>query len=128
KALASPTRTGAPMQRLLTTTLFLTVTLAAPLRAQQRLTPADYGKWESLGAATLSPDGRWLAYGLNRVNEENELRITGGPGDTTITVPYGSGPVFSGNSRWLAYSIGVSPAERERRSAANEQVRNKVAI
>ncbi len=25
------------------------------------LTPADYGRWETLGRARLSPDGGWLA-------------------------------------------------------------------
>ena len=47
------------------------------LSAQERpaVQPEDYGRWESPGAATLSPDGRWLAYAVNRVNEENELRI-----------------------------------------------------
>ena len=32
--------------------------------AQSRPTvrPADYGKWESLGAGTLAPNGQWLAY------------------------------------------------------------------
>ena len=41
--------------------------------------PADYGQFESLqvvpGNGGLSPDGRWIAYGVNRSNRNNELRI-----------------------------------------------------
>jgi len=42
------------------------------------VTLADYGKFETLAVqprAGLSPDGRWLAYGINRSNRDNELRI-----------------------------------------------------
>src|SRR3982750_1384360 len=87
----------------------------AALIAQSRptLRPADYGKWESLGqGSSLSPNGQWLAYTVNRVNEDNELRIGGVARDTTAAVLYGSAPIFTGDSRWLADAIGVSPAGR----------------
>ena len=42
--------------------------------------PPDYGQWESLATTRefggLSPDGKWLAYGINRSNRNNELRVT----------------------------------------------------
>jgi hypothetical protein len=45
--------------------------VAGPAAAQQRptITPPDYGRWEALGPATLSPDGAWLTYQVRRVNE-----------------------------------------------------------
>ncbi|MDX1492912.1 MAG: hypothetical protein R3253_02470, partial [Longimicrobiales bacterium] len=50
---------------------------ASSLAAQEKptLTEDDYGKWERLGSATISPDGQWLAVAISRVNDENELRI-----------------------------------------------------
>ena len=56
----------------MTTRTLTLLVLAACALAQPKptLTPADYGKWETLGAGTLSPDGKWLAY---------EIRRTGGP-------------------------------------------------
>jgi dipeptidyl aminopeptidase/acylaminoacyl peptidase len=100
------------------TILVAAALLPACLAAQTKPTirPTDYGKWESFpfGGATLAPNGQWLAYPVNRVNEENELRLGGVARDTTIVVPYGSAPAFSGDSRWIAYAIGVSPAERDR--------------
>ncbi len=99
-------------------------------RAQDKpvVQPADYGQWESLGAPTLSSDGGWLVYLVRRVNEENELRIRNLGRDSTRVVAYGTAPSFANDSRWLAYSVGVSPDERERLTAQEEPVRNKLEI
>src|SRR3954467_4585993 len=102
------------MNRSIAALLFTSV-VATSLTAQTRplITPKDYGKWELLGAPRLSPRGDWVAVGVSRVNEENELRIRGGARDTTIVVTYGINPVFSADGKWVAYAIGVSPKERE---------------
>ena len=102
---------------------------AATAGAQQRplLTPADYGKWESLGANRLSPDGEWLASSVNRVNEENELRIRGGARDTTFIAAYATGANFTADSRWVGYLIGVAPTERERLLKEKKPVRTSFA-
>jgi dipeptidyl aminopeptidase/acylaminoacyl peptidase len=75
----------------------------------------------------------WVVYGINRVNEENELRLTAaspaaGARDTTIAILYASGPTFSNDSRWLAYAIGVSPGERDRLTRARTPIRNSVGL
>lgn len=103
---------------------------AGPLAAQIKpaVTPADYGKWESLAPAALSPNGQWLAYGVNRVNEENELRIRGVNRDTTIVVRYAVSPAFSADSRWIAYAIGVSPAARDRLEREKKPVHNALGF
>ena len=88
------------------------------------ITPKDYGKWEQLGAPRLSPRGDWVAVPVTRVSEENELRIRGVSRDTTIVVAYGTGAVFSPDSRWVAYAIGVSPKERERLTKDKKPVHN----
>ena len=96
--------------------LLLSTGFALPLMGQGKptLTPQDYGRWESLTASRLAPNGRWLAYGVNRVNEENELRLRGGPRDTTLVIPYGVQPQFAATSQWVAYLVGVAPKERDR--------------
>ncbi len=110
--------------------LLLVAASALPVLAQQRplLTPADYGKWESLGLTRLSPDGAWLAIGINRVNEENELRLRGGAPDTTYVAPYGTSAAFSNDSRWAAYLVGVAPRERERLTKERKPVRTSFAL
>jgi len=117
------------MHRLLRSAA-LAALLPSAIAAQARPTvrPADYAKWESLGAGTLSPNGQWLAYIVNRVNEENELRIGGTARDTTVTVLYASAPAFTGDSRWIAYAIGVSPAERDRLTKDKKPIHNAVGF
>ncbi len=103
---------------------------SAPIAAQTKplITPKDYDKWELLGQPRLSPRGDWVAAPVNRVSEENELRLRGGPRDTTITVAFGTGTVFSADGKWVAYAIGVSPKERERLTAAKKPIRNNIEV
>ena len=74
--------------------ILVTLGFAVFLRAQTKppVTPADYGQFETLAPAGfgnasggLSPDGKWLAYGINRSNRSNELRITNIGDGTTKT-------------------------------------------
>lgn len=123
-------------------TLALVAALAGDAAfAQDRptLTPGDYGRWETLaGGAQLSPDGRWLAHQLNRVNEANELRIQSTAADTAALrtagrsplhiVPFGTGAAFSSDSRWAAYLIGVSAAEREKAVEAKRPIRTRLGL
>ena len=98
--------------------------------AQQKptLTPDDYGQWETLGQATLSPDGLWLAVGISRVNDEAELRIHRTDSDSVVVVPFGRSPRFSDDGAWLAYAIGISPDEREALQERREPVRNDMGL
>src|SRR5438552_2691717 len=110
------------LRRILLACAALSSTLVA--QSKPLVTPKDYGKWELLGPSRLSPRGDWIAYGLNRVNEENELRIRGGAKDTTIVVANGVGPVFASDDRWVSYVIGVSSKERERLQKDKKPVHN----
>ncbi|MCZ6915883.1 MAG: prolyl oligopeptidase family serine peptidase [Gemmatimonadetes bacterium] len=96
--------------------------------AVRPITPADYGQWERMGSATLSPDGRWLAVPITRVNEENELRIRLIDSDSLIVIPFGLGARFSGDSRWLAYTVGRSEEAREELEEQNKPVHQRVGL
>ena len=63
----------------------------------------------------LSPDGRWLAYGITRTNGDNDLRVTRrSPTAPTKTIAFGVQPAFSADSKWLAVAAGVSEAQQEK--------------
>jgi hypothetical protein len=118
--------------RLLNATVALLTTAASLSVAQERptLSPDDYGQFESFafGSTSLSPDGQWLAYGIRRVNEETELRIRSLRHDTTSVVLWGSAPAFSANSRWLAWTVGIPPEEREKLEKEEKLVRLGVGL
>lgn len=94
--------------------------------------PPDYGQWESLATIRefggLSPDGKWLAYGINRSNRNNELRVTNVADGTTKTAAFGTQPVFSSDSRWVAYAIGYSEAQEEKMRKDKKRVERKLGL
>src|SRR5688572_18617001 len=96
--------------------------------ARALLTPADYGRFESLAATALSSDGRWLAYGIRTVDEKDELRLRPLDRDTTRVFAWGTGPTFSPDNRWLTWTIGVPTEERQRLERAREPVRSGVGL
>ena len=109
--------------------------LIAVASAQSRppaLSRADYGQFESIspGAARggLSPDGRWLAYVVNRANRTSELRFIRLADDTAKTVAQGSQATFSDDGRWVAYSIGFSEAEQDRMRRDRRPIQNKLGL
>ncbi|MDT8368382.1 MAG: prolyl oligopeptidase family serine peptidase [Longimicrobiales bacterium] len=86
----------------------------APTRDGRRvLTIDDYLLWRSVGDASISPDGRWVTYAFDhREIDDREplvadrpLVIKRLPSVDSILVPRGSGPLFSDDSRWIAYFI-----------------------
>ena len=118
------------MSRLLlaSCTLLALAPLTLGAQAKPIVTPADYGRFEQLGVSALSPDGRWLAYGISRVNERNELRVRPLDRDTLLTIAWGSAPSFSPDSRWVTWSIGVSPEEIRRLQRERRPVRMKAGL
>ena len=95
-------------------------------------TPADFGQWERLVTVPdhggLSPDGRWLTYGINRTNGENELRVTSIVDGATKTIAFGTQPAFSADSKWLAASVGVSETEQDKLRKAHKPLHRKLAV
>ncbi len=96
--------------------------------AKRAITPEDYSKWESLGTSRLSPDGSWLAYQVAKVDGESVLKVLMLATPSNDDFPYGSNPVFSADSKWLAFRIGMSEDEREKLQAASKPVRNKMGL
>lgn len=118
------------MRRMPIISLLLLFSLAIVGLAQTkpRLAPADYGKWETLGATSLSPDGKWLAYGANRSNRNNELRIVSVAGGEPKVTAFGAQPVFSSDSRWVAYSIGYSESQEEKLKKEKKPIHRKLGL
>jgi dipeptidyl aminopeptidase/acylaminoacyl peptidase len=80
------------------------------------------------GSGGLSPDGKWLAYGINRSNGNNELRVTNIAAKATKIAAFGTQAAYSADSKWLAYSIGYSEAQAERMRTDNRPVQNKLGL
>lgn len=113
----------------------LWMTTAPGAQAPAPVPTSEYGRWETLVAqpratrsGPLSPDGMWLAYGITRSNRANELRLVEIASGRTLTAPFGEQPVFSADSKWAAYAIGLSEAEEEKLQKDRKPIRKKVGI
>ena len=108
----------------------LTLVLPSSASAQDRplVTPDDYGRWERLGGVEFSPFGDWIAYVVTRVDEEAELRVRKLEADSVRVFPWGSAPRFSPDGRWLSWTIGPPPDERERLEESDEPIREKASV
>src|SRR5262249_12725753 len=121
------------MRRTVTVVLIgLCLTFTSGAQTKPPVPPADYGQWEILVTAGirggLSPDGKWLAYGVNRSNRNNELRITSVADGTTKVAAFGAQPVFSSDSGWVAYSIGYPEAQEEKLRKDKKPIHRKLGL
>jgi dipeptidyl aminopeptidase/acylaminoacyl peptidase len=101
--------------------------------AQTRQPPSrsEWGQFEQLAVPArggLSPDGKWVAYAINRSDRENELRIRNVAAGTEKTIPFGSQPSISADSRWIVYSIGQSEAQEERLRTQRRPIHRKLGL
>ncbi len=90
--------------------------------------PEDYKNWESLAGASISGDGRWVAYGIGVADGDPRAIIRSADGPERWEVPNTTRVSFSDDSKWVAYPIGVSRAEAERLSAQRQQPRLKLGL
>jgi len=122
------------LRQILIIALIFVFVFSLPLGAQtkQPATFADYGQWESLARAGsnggFSPDGKWLAHGINRTNGNNELRITKLLDRKTEIIAFGTQAVFSSDSNWIAFRIGYSEAEQEKMRNDKKPVQNRLGL
>jgi dipeptidyl aminopeptidase/acylaminoacyl peptidase len=104
------TRLFAPVAMLATIPSLALAQGATPVSAASNSTrrpvpAADWGKWETLGAGALSPDGKWVAYDFRRVSGPGELRWRALAPDAEKSVRSGTGAIFTSNSHFLLYTI-----------------------
>ncbi|MCX6632811.1 MAG: hypothetical protein NTW28_34865 [Candidatus Solibacter sp.] len=101
---------------------------ASPAQLKPTLKPADYGRWETLGQATLAPDGKWLAHEIRRTDKNDELRVAPSGGGKTHALAFCASPAFSADSRWLACEATVSEAEQDKLKKAKKPLQNKMSV
>ena len=77
--------------------------------AKKVLGLADIGRWKRINNADLSPDGAWMTYVYAPNDGDDTLVVRQLSGSTIHTIPGGSAPQFSDNSRFVGYF--VSPPE-----------------
>ncbi|HSA95228.1 MAG TPA: prolyl oligopeptidase family serine peptidase [Acidobacteriota bacterium] len=94
---------------------------AAAAPAKKAMTVDDYAKWRTISDQALSPDGKWLVYVLELTNvlpgeTKPEMHIVNLGTNKDTVVNDATGPVFSPDSRWIAYQVDPGAAQRARQA------------
>ena len=62
------------------------------------------------------------------MDEESELRVRKLEEDSVRVFPWGSAPRFSPDGRWLAWTVGLPPEERDQLAESDEPIREQASM
>lgn len=92
------------------------------------LTVEDYGKWQSLSATDLSPNGEWVAYQVTVQEDNDTLFIVNRSTNKMYKLEFGSTPEFSKDNQWIAYRIGLPYKEAEKLREQSKPIESKMGL
>jgi dipeptidyl aminopeptidase/acylaminoacyl peptidase len=118
------------MAKKILSAFLLLVLITGIVSAQEKknLEPEDYGKWQTIGATELSPNGDWIAYQINVQKDNDSLFVTNRKTQKVYKLAFATSPEFSKDNQWLAYRIGVSYKEGEKLRDQNKPVEYKMGL
>ncbi|TCN50551.1 prolyl oligopeptidase family protein [Flavobacterium chryseum] len=88
-------------------TVFLALLLlvAVPIYGQkQEVTTADYAKWSSIQAETISPNGKWISYVLHYDYGVDTLFVQNIKSTRRLVFPKCTDVGFSNDDKWVTFS------------------------
>lgn len=99
--------------------LFIGPSEKARLEAQEQdslriMQIEDYARWRSIVSVAISDDGEWMTYGYRHHRADDSLYVKNLDSGREYAIPRGSEPLFSDDSRWVAYSIAKPFEEAEK--------------
>ncbi|HVE60962.1 MAG TPA: hypothetical protein VNA26_04035, partial [Chitinophagaceae bacterium] len=106
--------------------LFFTTAITA--QQKKDLTPEDYGKWQSIGATDLSPNGDWVAYQVTVQEDNDSLFVLNRASNKMYRLEFASSPEFSKDNQWIAYRIGLPFKEAEKLREQSKPVEFKMGL
>lgn len=113
------------------TSLLLCFTASALIFGQDTLPvikPADYSKWQNLGVFSVSDNGNWISWTVS-TNDKDDTLFVRNPGTSkSYTFPLCSGLVFSSDSKWALFRIGLSQNQIEKLNEQKKPVRYKAML
>ncbi len=117
------------IKRLISGLLFCTLFLTSAQAQQKKyLTPDDYGKWQSIGATDLSPNGIWVVYQVTVQEDNDTLFVLNRLSNKLYKLEFASAPEFSKDNQWIAYRIGLPFKEAEKLRDQSKPIEYKMGL
>jgi len=94
--------------------------------AKKAMSVDDYSKWREIVRPAISGDGKWVAYVLQLTNTiaaeaKPVLHLLNLETNAEVTVNDAFEPVFSPDSKWIAYQVDPGAAQRARAARTGSQ-------
>ncbi len=107
---------------------FLFISFLGQAQQKKQLTPEDYGKWQSIGATDLSPNGEWVAYQVMVQEDNDTMHIQHRASGKIFKLEFASAPEFSADNLWVAYRVGVAYKDAEKLREQMKPVEYKMGL
>jgi hypothetical protein len=108
--------------------LFCLFTSVITAQSKKYLSPDEYGKWQSLGATAIAPNGEWVAYQITVQEDNDTLFVINKQTQTSYKLEFASSPDFSKDNQWLAYRIGLPFKEAEKLREQTKPIEYKMGL
>jgi len=95
---------------------------------KRTLNKEEYAQWQFLRETAISPDGKWIAYHVTLVKEDDTLHIETADSDEHYKFALASRPKFSMDSKWAAFRIGYPEEKIEEMKEKKEKVKYKTGL
>ena len=111
-------------------TLVLIFQFFVILNAQQKktLTIDEYGKWQSIGASEISPNGQWIAYQITVAEDNDTLYVTNRSANKVYKLEFSGSPEFSKDNKWVAFRIAIPFKEAEKFRDQSKPIEYKMGL
>ncbi len=116
------------MYKIVSFLFFLLIGGTTILAQKKNLTAEDYGKWQSIGAGELSPNGAWVAYQIIVQEDNDTMYVVNRTSNKTYKLAFASTPEFSKDNQWLAYRIGLPFKEAEKLRDQSKPIEFKMGL
>uniref|UniRef100_UPI0040478770 prolyl oligopeptidase family serine peptidase n=1 Tax=Roseivirga sp. TaxID=1964215 RepID=UPI0040478770 len=105
-------------------------TISQALFAQEKkvLTLDDYGQWNSIRNASISPNGLWATYSYVPNDGDSRLFIRKIEGDTVRSIINGKQVDFSLDNTWVAYLSDLPEKEAEKLKKQSKPVVSRLEL
>ncbi len=106
----------------------LALALSALAQDKRTLQPTDYAQWESIRSAAISNDGHWFAYSIGVVDGDGWTVVRNVDTPQKWMTAMGAIPVFSDDSKWVAYAITPSKRESDALKEQKKPIENRLGL
>ncbi len=106
----------------------LSFSIALVAQEKKKLTPEDYGKWQSIGSNELSPNGEWIAYQIVVQEDNDTLYVMNRNSNKIFKIEFASVPEFSKDNKWIAYRVGLPFKEAEKLRDQSKPIEYKMGL